>query len=84
MIEQSSGQSWIASDRMRRALAGDYAPRAHVTLLHKDSRLALDAARAAGFDAALGALAHEAFARAVATGRAGLDDAILLELFRTA
>ena len=83
VIEQSSGQSWIGSERMRRALAGDYAPRAHVTLLHKDSRLALEAARAAGFDAAMGALAHEAFARAVASGRAGLDDAVLLELFRT-
>ncbi|MBC5786017.1 NAD(P)-dependent oxidoreductase [Ramlibacter sp. USB13] len=83
VIEQSSGQSWIGSDRMRRALAGDYAPRAHVTLLHKDTRLALEAARAAGFDAALGALAHQAFARAVAEGRAGLDDAVLLELART-
>lgn len=82
VIEQSSGQSWIASDRMRRALAGDYAPRAHVSLLHKDTRLALAAAEAAGFDASLGRLAHEAFARAVAAGRADLDDAVLLEHFR--
>ena len=82
VIEQSSGQSWIGTDRMRRALAGDYAPRAHVSLLHKDTRLALEAARGAGFDARLGALAHEAFARAVAGGRADLDDAVLLELFR--
>ena len=82
VIEQSSGQSWIASDRMRRALADDYEPRAHVTLLHKDTRLALEAARSAGFDAALGTLAHAAFARAVATGRADCDDAILLELSR--
>lgn len=29
VIEQSSGQSWIGSDRMRRAIAGDLAPRAH-------------------------------------------------------
>jgi hypothetical protein len=28
VIEQSSGQSWVGSDRMRRAIAGDYAPRA--------------------------------------------------------
>jgi hypothetical protein len=48
VIEQSSGQSWIGSDRLRRAIAGDYAPRAHVSLLHKDTRLALEAARAAG------------------------------------
>ena len=49
VIEQSSGQSWIGSDRMRRAIAGDYEPRAHVTLLQKDTRLAVEAAAAAGF-----------------------------------
>lgn len=84
VIEQSSGQSWIGSDRMRRALAGDFAPRAHVTLLQKDSRLALEAARAAGFAAQLGPAAHEAFDRAVAAGDGALDDAALLKLFRAA
>lgn len=82
VIEQSSGQSWIASDRMRRALAGDYAARAHVSLLHKDTRLALAAAEDAHFHPALGRLAHEAFARAVAAGHADLDDGFLLEMFR--
>lgn len=81
VIEQSSGQSWIGSDRMRRAIAGDYAPRAHVTLLQKDTRLALEAARAAGFRGALGPLAHEAFNRAVDAGDAELDDAALFRLF---
>jgi 3-hydroxyisobutyrate dehydrogenase len=83
VIEQSSGQSWIGSDRMRRAIAGDYAPRAHVTLLQKDTGLALQAARAAGFQGSLGPVAHEAFNRAVAAGDAELDDAALLRLFRT-
>jgi len=82
VIEQSSGQSWIGSDRMRRAIAGDYAPRAHVTLLQKDTGLALQAARAAGFSGLLGPAAHEAFNRAVAAGDAELDDAALLRLFR--
>jgi L-threonate 2-dehydrogenase len=82
VIEQSSGQSWIASDRMRRALAGDYAPRAHVSLLHKDTRLALAAAASAGFPTHLGQLAHEVFARAVAAGHGDIDDAVLLELLR--
>lgn len=81
VIEQSSGQSWIGSDRMRRAVAGDYAPRAHVSLLQKDTGLALDAARAAGFHAVLGPVAHDAFRRAAA-GDAGRDDAVLFELFR--
>lgn len=82
VIEQSSGQSWIASDRMRRALAGDDEPRAHVTLLHKDTRLALEAAAAAGFQPRLGAMAHAAFAQAVAEGRGGQDDAVLFEQAR--
>lgn len=82
VIEQSSGQSWIGSDRMRRAIAGDYAPRAHVTLLQKDTGLALDAAHAAGFAGLLGPLAHEAFNRAAAAGDADLDDAALFRLFR--
>jgi L-threonate 2-dehydrogenase len=75
VIEQSSGQSWIGSDRMRRALAGDFAPRAHVTLLEKDTRLALACARAASFEGPLGQRASEVFAQASAAGLAGLDDA---------
>ncbi|WP_298931678.1 NAD(P)-dependent oxidoreductase [uncultured Ramlibacter sp.] len=80
VIEQSSGQSWIGSDRMRRAIAGDYAPRAHVSLLQKDTRLALGAAEAAGFSGPLGAAAHDAFERAAQQGLAGLDDAALFKL----
>ncbi len=81
VIEQSSGQSWIGVDRMRRALAGDWAPRAHATLLHKDTRLALEAARAAGFEGPLGPAAHAQFDRAVQAGWGQLDDAVLLRLF---
>ena len=79
VIEQSSGQSWIGSDRMRRAIAGDYAPRAHVTLLEKDTRLAVEAARAAGFEGPLGARASEVFAQAHRAGMAALDDAAIFK-----
>lgn len=82
VIERSSGQSWIGTDRMRRALAGDTAPRAHVTLLAKDTRLAVDAARAAGFSGPLGPAAAAVFARAVDAGLAGHDDSVLLQLLR--
>jgi 3-hydroxyisobutyrate dehydrogenase-like beta-hydroxyacid dehydrogenase len=82
VIEQSSGQSWIGSDRMRRAIAGDLAPRAHVTLLEKDTRLAVQAAQAAGFSGPLGASASAVFARAHAAGMDALDDAVLLTLLR--
>lgn len=78
VIEQSSGQSWISSDRMRRALADDWAPRAHMTLLEKDTRLAVQMAEAAGFEGPLGAAASAVFARASAAGLAELDDAAVL------
>ncbi|HSC65109.1 MAG TPA: NAD(P)-dependent oxidoreductase [Caldimonas sp.] len=82
VIERSSGQSWIGGDRMARALAGDDAPRAHTTLLAKDSGLALAMAAAAGVDPKLGALAGAAFASAVAQGHGERDDACLLDLLR--
>ena len=80
VIEQSSGQSWIGSDRMRRAIEGDYDPRAHVTLLAKDTRLAVEAAQAAAFEGPLGAAARDAFAKAVGEGLGGLDDAALFKM----
>lgn len=80
VIEQSSGQSWIGSDRMRRAIAGDFAPRAHVSLLQKDTRLAVEAARSAGFEGPLGPAARDLFERAAQAGLAGLDDAALFRL----
>jgi 3-hydroxyisobutyrate dehydrogenase-like beta-hydroxyacid dehydrogenase len=82
VIEQSSGQSWIGSDRMRRAIAGDFEPRAHVTLLEKDTRLAVEAARQAGFDGPLGARAAAVFGQARAAGLADRDDGALLPLLR--
>ena len=80
VIEQSSGQSWIGSDRMRRAIEGDYEPRAHLTLLQKDTRLAVEAAAAAGFEGPLGAAARDAFARAAAAGFEQWDDAAVFKL----
>jgi len=82
VIEQSSGQSWIASDRLRRAIAGDLAPRAHTTLLNKDTHLALRMAAGAGVEVPIGAQAAALFARACDSGWAGFDDASLFELLR--
>ncbi|TFY96373.1 NAD(P)-dependent oxidoreductase [Ramlibacter humi] len=80
VIEQSSGQSWIGSDRLRRAIAGDYEPRAHVTLLQKDTRLAVQAADEAGFEGPLGPIARDLFERAAREGLAHLDDGALFKL----
>ena len=82
VIERSSGQSWIASDRMRRAIAGDLAPRAHTTLLAKDSALAIAMAGATGAAPRLGDAAAATFAAAVAAGHGGDDDASLLASLR--
>ena len=80
VVDQSSGQSWIGSDRMHRAIDGDYAPRAHMTLLAKATRLAVEAAIASGFEGPLGAKARDVFARALREGLADLDDAALFKL----
>ncbi len=82
VIEQSSGQSWIGSDRMARALAGDFAPRAHTTLLAKDSALAMAMAAQAGVVPALGSQAAAMFQAALAAGHGGEDDARLLSLLQ--
>jgi 3-hydroxyisobutyrate dehydrogenase len=79
VIEQSSGQSWIGSDRMHRALQGDLAPRAATALLAKDSDLALAMSAAdAGFEPPLARAAAQWFQRALADGHAADDDASLL------
>ena len=77
VIEQSSGQSWIGSDRLRRALDADPAVHAHMTLLAKDSGLAMGMAAEAGLQPALGRVAAALFAQACADGLAGEDDAAL-------
>ena len=82
VIEQSSGQSWIGSERMRRALVNDLAPRAHMTLLTKDTALAIEAAKTAGFHGVLGPVAAQAFAQACQAGLADADDAAMLQWLR--
>jgi 3-hydroxyisobutyrate dehydrogenase len=82
VIAQSSGQSWIGSDRMTRALVDDLTPRAHMTLLTKDTRLACDAASAVNCDAPLGQVATQIFAKACEAGWSDLDDAALLHFLR--
>lgn len=82
VIEQSSGQSWVGCDRMRRAIVGDFAPRAHVTLLEKDTALAVAMGRAAGFEGPLGAHAAAVFSAAHQAGLAELDDAAVFTLLR--
>jgi 3-hydroxyisobutyrate dehydrogenase-like beta-hydroxyacid dehydrogenase len=82
VIEQSSGQSWIASDRLRRALAGDTAPQAHMALLAKDSKLALQAALPTGMALPVGSAAARHFAQALEAGLTREDDSALWRWLR--
>ena len=77
VIERSSGQSWIASDRLRRALADLREPLAHMTLLAKDSALAMDQVQDVGAQAPVGSAASATFARALAAGLSREDDSAL-------
>jgi 3-hydroxyisobutyrate dehydrogenase-like beta-hydroxyacid dehydrogenase len=82
VMQSSSAQSWIGQDRMSRALDGDFEPRAHMTLLAKDTQLAIDMAAKAQVDCVLGTPAANAFAQAVSSGYADLDDGALLTFFK--
>jgi putative dehydrogenase len=77
VIEQSSGQSWIGSDRLQRALQADTSVRAHMSLLAKDSALAVAMASDAGLQPRLGRIAAAIFAAACADGLAAADDSAL-------
>jgi 3-hydroxyisobutyrate dehydrogenase-like beta-hydroxyacid dehydrogenase len=77
VVERSSGQSWIASERLGRLLAGDAAPRAQVGLLAKDSALAMRMAAACAIELPLGERASAAFAAAARDGLAHDDDSAL-------
>lgn len=82
VMQSSSAQSWIGQDRMSRALEDDYAPHAHMTLLAKDTKLALAMAAKAGADCSVGTPASQAFVDAASQGYAEMDDAALLQFFR--
>lgn len=84
LIERSSGQNWIGSDRLRRVFAGDTTIGSHMRLLAKDTRLAMEAAQEVGFDGWLGGLTAKAFNQACAQGMTDLDDSKMLEFIRLA
>ncbi len=82
VIEQSSGQSWIGSDRLRRAIRGDYMPRSPMQQTRQDTALALAMARAAEADTPLGEQAVRLFEMACERGLGAMDDASVFELLR--
>lgn len=77
VVNASSGGSWIFADRMPRALAGDYAPRAAARILAKDVGIAAALAARHGADATFARAAHGAFEATVAAGYGEADDAAI-------
>ena len=77
VINASSGASWIFTDRMPRALAGDFAPRAAARILAKDVRIAAEFAERLGQGATFANAAQAAFQRMVDAGDGELDDAAI-------
>jgi 3-hydroxyisobutyrate dehydrogenase-like beta-hydroxyacid dehydrogenase len=83
VVNASSGASWIVADRMPRALAADYAPRAASRILAKDAALAVALARRHGVESRFAQAAAEAFAATVSAGYGEDDDAAIYEWSRT-
>jgi 3-hydroxyisobutyrate dehydrogenase-like beta-hydroxyacid dehydrogenase len=79
VINASSGGSWIFNDRITRALAGDYAPRAATKILTKDVSIAAAFAARLGVDAPFARTAHAAFVDALAGGYGEEDDAAIVK-----
>jgi 3-hydroxyisobutyrate dehydrogenase len=79
VIDASSGASWIGHDRLKRALAGDYSPRARAAILTKDVGLAVHMADVADIDTPLGDAALAVFRATVAAGLGEQDDAAVIK-----
>jgi putative dehydrogenase len=70
----SSGQSWMADNRLPRALAGDFEPRSYMHILTKDVILANAMLAGAGYHLPLGADAQAVFQAAIDAGLTLQDD----------
>jgi 3-hydroxyisobutyrate dehydrogenase-like beta-hydroxyacid dehydrogenase len=82
VIAASSGASWIFADRVPRALAGDYAPRAAARILAKDVGIACDVARRARAHDAFARAAKRAFDDTIGAGYGEDDDAAIVKRAR--
>ena len=79
LMSASSGQSMMLDDRLTRAIANDYVPRAYAYILTKDVALGLDMAESARFDMPMARHALDIFTATLALGYGELDDAAVLK-----
>jgi 3-hydroxyisobutyrate dehydrogenase len=81
LMAASSGQSWAADDRLPRALAGDFEPRAATRVLKKDLTLGTELAARCGAFVPIGEQALSQYIAACESGLAELDDAAMLKYY---
>jgi len=81
LMAASSGQSWVADDRIPRALADDFEPRAATRVLMKDLTLGTELAARCGASVPIGEQALAQFVAACDSGLAELDDAAMLTYY---
>jgi len=79
LMSASSGQSMMLDDRLTRAIANDYAPRAYAYILTKDVALGLDMAESVQVDMPMARHALDIFTATLARGHDELDDAAVLK-----
>lgn len=79
IMESSSGQNWIGSDRLVRAMRGDNEIYAHVGLMAKETAAALDAAQRENLRTPVMAAAAQQLERVCDDGHARSDDSILFK-----
>ncbi len=82
VVMASSGQSWMAGDRMQRILAGDRTVTAAVPIITKDVGLALDLAKSLHAPVPLGSQAHQVFQATLALGHAAEDDNAVIRFYQ--
>ena len=79
LMSASSGQSMMMDDRLTRAIADDYDPRAYAYILTKDVALGLAMAESAHVDMPMAKHALDIFTATLARGYDELDDAAVLK-----
>lgn len=82
VVMASSGQSWMAGDRMKRIIDGDRTVTAAVPILTKDVGLAMDFAKSLKFPLPVGAQAHQIFLATLAQGHANEDDNAVIRYYQ--
>lgn len=82
IMESSSGQCWIGSDRLVRAIRGDTDVHAHISQLARETAAGLDAAHHEGLRTPMTAAAAQQYERACDDGLGMMDDSAMFGYVR--